>query len=259
MSEQKQHGWADEPEGLVGGGKVMSLFEHLTELRQRLVISLVAVLVFFAIAMFFSSQLIIFLKQPLVAVLPKEANALHFTGPLDVFLTSIKVGFLTAIVAACPVWLYQFWRFIEPALYEKERKLILPFVLVSVLLFALGIAFSYYVILPLALEFLIGLGTEVGTPIITITDYVSMLMLMIFGFGFIFEAPLILVLLAILDLVSAKALIEARRYVIVGILVISAILTPPDPLSQIGMAVPLYLMYEIAILIIRFITRNRSR
>ena len=248
----------EEEEQLVDGGKVMSLFDHLVELRQRIVKSLIAVLVFFGIAMAFSTELIEFLKQPLLAAIPQNKDALHFTGPLDVFITSIKVGFLAAIIFACPVWIYQFWRFIEPALYKHERRLVLPFVFASVSLFVAGISFCFYVILPLALEFLITLGMEVGTPIITITDYVSMLMLMIFGFGFIFETPLILVLLAILDLISAELLAKYRRYVLVGILFVGAILTPPDPLSQIGMAVPLYLMYEFSILIIRLIKRKRK-
>ena len=243
-------------ENLIDGGKVMSLFDHLVELRQRIVKSLMAVLVFFCISMVFSTELIEFLKQPLLSVIPDPQKALHFTGPLDVFLTSIKVGFLAAIVCACPVWIYQFWRFIEPALYKKERKLILPFVFLSVTLFVAGIAFCFYIILPLALEFLINLGKEVGNPIITITDYTSMLTLLIFGFGFIFETPLFLVLLAILGLVNADQLAKYRRFVVVGILFAGAILTPPDPMSQIGMAIPLYLMYEASILVIRFIKRE---
>ena len=240
------------------GGKVMSLMEHLSELRQRLVRSILAVLVFFVVAMVFSNEIIEILKMPLQSALPDTENVLHFTGPMDVFLTSIKVGFLTAVVFACPVWIYQFWKFIEPALYQHEKKLVLPFIFASTLLFVIGVSFCFYIILPLALEFLIGLGKEVGTPIITITDYVSMLMLMIFGFGFIFETPIILVLLAILDLVSAESLAKYRRYVIVGILFVGALLTPPDPLSQVGMAIPLYIMYEVSILIIRMVKRKPS-
>jgi len=247
---------AGEEETLSQGGKVMSLFEHLTELRQRLVRSILAVLFFFCLAMFYSSELLEFLKIPLQGAMPDVKDVLHFTGPMDVFLTSIKVGFLTAVVCACPVWIYQFWRFIEPALYAHEKRLVMPFILASILLFVAGITFCFYVVLPLALEFLIVLGKEAATPIITITDYISMLMLMIFGFGLIFESPIILVLLAILDLVSAESLSQYRRYVLVGILFIGAILTPPDPLSQVMMAIPLYLMYEISILIIRFVKRK---
>ena len=124
--------------------------------------------------------------------------------------------------------------------------------------FFTGIAFSYYGILPIALEFLLELGQEVGEPMITITDYTSMLTLMLFGFGFVFEAPLILILLGFLDIISASSLRKYRRFVCVGVLVVGAILTPPDPLSQIGMAIPLYLMYEISILVIAFLERRRT-
>lgn len=242
---------------LIDGGKVMPLLDHLTELRQRVVKSIIAVMAFFIIALSFSTPLIDFLKKPLIDALPGVQNVLHFTGPLDVFMVSIKVSFLASVVFACPVWLYQFWRFVEPALYAKERKYVLPFILISVALFFLGISFCFYFILPLTLEFLIKLGQEVGTPIITITDYISMVTLMIFGFGAIFETPLILVLLATLDLVSAHTLASYRRYVIVGTLIVGAILTPPDPLSQIAMAIPLYIMYEISIVIIRIIQRKK--
>ena len=250
---------AEEPEELADGGKLMPLFGHLAELRQRLIWSVLAVLVFFIIAMAFSTEIIEFLKSPLQQALPETKNVLHFTGPLDVFLTSIKVAGLCSVICACPVWIYQFWKFVEPALYKNEKKLILPFIAASILLFLSGIGFCFYIILPLALEFLIGLGKEVGVPVITITDYISMLMLMIFGFGLIFETPVILILLSLLDLVSAKSLARYRRYVVVVVLFIGAVLTPPDPMSQLGMAIPLYIMYEASILIIRMIRKDAPK
>lgn len=247
----------DEPRDLFGDGKVMSLFEHLDELRYRLIVSLVSIVVLFCIAIFFANDLLLFLKQPLVAVLPKNLPTLHFTGPLDVFLVGMKVAFLAAIIAASPVWLTQFWRFIEPALYKTERRFILPFIVASLGLFLLGVAFCFYVILPMTLHFLIGMGQEVGTPIITITDYISLLVVLIFGFGFIFEAPLVLVLLASLGVVDAEQLAKSRRHVIVGVLLLAALLTPPDPLSQVGMAIPLYVMFEISIVIIRMMKKRK--
>ena len=125
----------------------MSLFSHITELRYRLIWSLVTVAVFFCFVFFFSDKVINFLKQPLLTSLPNTTTELHFTGPLDVFLASIKVSFLTAVVCACPIWLYHFWKFIEPALLKNERKFILPFILISILLFLLGLAFCYWIIL----------------------------------------------------------------------------------------------------------------
>lgn len=235
----------------------MSLFSHITELRYRLIWSLVTVAVFFCFVFFFSDKVINFLKQPLLTSLPNTTTELHFTGPLDVFLASIKVSFLTAVVCACPIWLYHFWKFIEPALLKNERKFILPFILISILLFLLGLAFCYWIILPITLNFLVNLGLEVGTPMITINDYLSLITIMIFGFGLIFEFPLILIILAFLDIVSAESLSSKRRYVCIGVLVVAAVLTPPDPLSQIGMAIPLYLMYELSIFIIRLLKKSK--
>ena len=236
--------------------KVMGLLEHLDELRARMTKSVVSVLVIFFGTFGFADQLMNFLKQPLIKALPEGSNALHFTGPMDVFIANIKISFLVAIVAGCPIWIYQFWRFIEPALYKKERKYILPFIFFSVLLFFTGVSFCYFIIVPLALEFLIGIGLEVGTPIITVSDYISVLILLIAGFGIVFETPVILVLLAMLDLISAKSLQDNRKFVLVGVLVLGALLTPPDPISQIAMGVPTYLMYEMSILIIKLIKRE---
>jgi sec-independent protein translocase protein TatC len=247
--------WEDDPGEFSQGGKVMTLWQHLDELRQRMIYSLIIVAIFFAVAMYFSNEIIAFLKLPLSRALPSETQVLHFTGPFEVFLTSIKVGFLTAVVCACPFWIYQFWRFIEPALYKNERRYILPFITASIALFLAGISFSYFLILPMTLDFLLTIGMEVGKPMITVTDYISMVMFLIFGFGLVFEAPLILILLAMLDLFTAADLAGLRRHVAVAVLIIAAIMTPPDPISQIAMAIPLYIMFEISILIIRAIKK----
>lgn len=260
MSTHQQQPPSSEPlteEELIAGGKVMSVWDHLAELRTRLVRGLSGVIVLFFIAFFFADDIIAFLKLPLIAALPKEHATLHFTGPLDVFLVQIKVAFLTAVTFGCPLWLYQFWMFFEPALYPRERRYILPFVVVSAALFFLGVAFCYYVIMPMTLDYLISMGMEVGTPVITITDYVHLLMLMIFGFGVIFETPVLIVLLALLDLVSVEGLKSSRRFVVIAIMVISAILTPsPDPLSMMAMALPCYAMYEAAIIVVRLLKRG---
>ena len=233
----------------------MGLGEHLGELRVRLIRSILSVIIIFCIAFSFAETIINFLKGPLVEVLGEGQSALHFTGPMDVLIANIKVSFLTAVVFSCPVWLYQLWKFIEPALYKNEKKYILPFVFVSTALFFAGISFCFFIILPMALDFLLKLGMEVGTPIITVADYLSVVMLLIFGFGLVFETPVILVLLSILGLVDAKFLSENRKFVLVGILVLSALLTPPDPLSQLAMGIPTYLMYEISIIVIKLLNR----
>lgn len=242
-----------------GEAKVMGLLDHLHELRGTIIKSASAVLIFFLVSLFFSSDIILFLKHPLQDALPGSKDVLHFTGPMDVFIAGLKVSFLCGIITATPVWLYQFWRFLEPALYPSERKFVLPFAFASVVLFFSGVAFCYYVMLPFSLKFLIGIGLEVGTPLITINDYLSLLMILILGFGVVFEAPLILILLVFLDLVTVDDLRSNRRSIIVGILIVSAVLTPPDPISQIAMAVPVYGMYEVALILADFLTRKQKR
>lgn len=236
--------------------KVMPLFDHLAELRSRLIASGIAVLVLFLFFLAFSAPLLTFLRAPLEQALPAANNALHFTSPLEVFLANLKVSFLTALVCACPVWLFHFWRFISPGLLHKERRYVFPFMISSITLFLLGILFCYYIILPLALDFLIAIGLKVGTPIITVSDYVSLLVILIFAFALIFETPLILVLLGVLGLIDSRDLRSYRKLVLVAIIVLAALLTPPDPISQVGLALPVYVMYELAIIILATIEKR---
>ena len=235
--------------------KTMPLLDHLAELRARLLSSSLVIVVLFIVLIIFAEQLIAFLQIPLEQALPAGINALHFTSPLEVFLANLKVAFLAALVGACPVWLYHFWRFVEPGLLANERKYVLPFMISSILLFVIGVLFCYYVILPLALDFLITVGMKSGTPVITVADYVSLLVILIFSFGLIFETPLILVLLGILDLIDADDLRAHRKIVLVGIILLAALLTPPDPISQIGLAIPIYCMYEVSIIILATIKK----
>jgi sec-independent protein translocase protein TatC len=237
----------------------MSLYDHLAELRSRLMRSLGAVLAIFAVGLFFSTELIEWLKEPLLAVLPGENKDIHIFNPVDAFTIKLKVALLAGLVGACPVWIHQFWRFIEPALYANERKYILPFILGSISLFVAGVTFCYLIIFPMALEFFINMGAEIGTPTIGLKEYFNLLLLLVIGFGAVFQTPIVLILLAVLDLVSSEALAQYRRFIIVVILVVAAILTPPDPLSQIGLAIPMYIMYEISIIIIRRIEKRGAR
>lgn len=247
-----------EDNGLLQGGKIMSLWEHLEELRSRLIRSVLGFFVLFCICMVFNEEILLYLKEPLINALPPGVDALHFTGPMDVFMVGMHVAGLTALVFSGPIWLYQFWKFVEPALYPKERKHILPFIFCSVVLFAIGVSFCFFVVLPMSLGFLITLGMKVGTPIITINDYISLLLIMLFAFGFTFEIPLILVLLGALDIISWETLAKHRRVIFVAILIIAAVFTPPDAVSMLSLAVPMYLMFEGAILLIRFIQRKNK-
>lgn len=253
MSEKTESigGKTEEAPGEMGA---MPLTDHLRELRDRLLKCLAVLVVFFLIALWKSTTLINFLKRPLQEALPDSAALLHFGGPMDVFTATIKVSVLTAVVVSCPFWIYHLWRFIEPALYPKERKYVVPFAMASVLLFILGICFCFFLILPLALEWLMGLGQEVATPMIMVKDYLTVVFTMLLGFGVIFEAPVILILLGLVGLYDAGTLASHRRMVIVGVFVVSAIVTPtPDPITQTAMALPLYVMYEMSIIILKLI------
>ncbi|RZA16778.1 MAG: twin-arginine translocase subunit TatC [Proteobacteria bacterium] len=246
---------AEEEENL----KVMGIFEHIDELRSRLVKSVAVLVVMFFVCYNFAPEILGFLKIPLVAALPPNTPSLYFTGPMDVFMANVKLGFFTATIISCPIWLYQLWKFLEPALYETEKKYILPFMFFSISLFLAGVALCYYVVLPIALEYLIGLGKEMGTTaIITISDYLSLVMLMMLGFGLVFETPIVLVLLALLDLISADTLRSNRRVIIVIITIVAAIATPtPDPISMLAMAFPMWLLFEGSILVIAWLKREK--
>jgi sec-independent protein translocase protein TatC len=246
-------------EQLLHGGKVMSVWEHLAELRTHLVRALLALAVTTTAGFFAAEPAIRFLERPLVSALPAGVDALHFTGPLEVFMTDMKVGLILGILFGCPVCLWEFWRFFEPALYPRERRYVLPFIVGSTLFFFLGIAFSYFVMLPLALSWLIGIGLEVGTPLITLKDYVSMLLALEIGVGLVFEAPLIVVLLGMLDLVSVETLRASRKFVLLVLVALAAVLTPPDVISQIALTLPLYAMFELAILALRVLKRFEGK
>jgi sec-independent protein translocase protein TatC len=250
---------ASGDEILPRGGKIMTLTEHLGELQDRLLKCFLAIIVFFVLGTIFTKEIIEFIKIPLVDVLPAGANSLHFTGPMDVFMVGMKLAFLVSIIASCPVWIYNFWRFIEPALYENERKWILPFIFASSGLFLSGVAFCYILVFPMTLEFMIGFGSEVATSIITINDYVSLLMFLIFAFGFVFQTPLVLIMLALLGLIEVELLSKNRRIVVIICLTVAALITPPDPVSQVSLAIPMYIMFEASILIIRYIQRNDKK
>lgn len=247
---------ADEEENL----KVMGVFEHIDELRSRVVKSLLVLIAMFFVCYTFAAEILWYLKQPLVAVLPAGAPSLYFTGPMDVFMANVKIGFFTALIISCPIWLYQLWRFLEPALYETEKKYVVPFMVFSISLFLAGVALCFYVVLPIALEYLIGLGKEMGTtPIITISDYLSLIMLMMAGFGLVFETPVVLVMLALLDLISAETLRSNRRITIVIIAIVAAIATPtPDPISMLAMAIPMWVLFEGSIVLIAWLKKEKK-
>lgn len=239
------------------GSNAGSLFERIDELRARLIRVFILIGVFFSACVFFAPDVFTWLKHPLVLAMPKATEYLHFTGPMEVLAAYMKVSFLLAAVLAGPYLFLQLWKFIGPALPEHTRKLVMPFFVSAIVLFVGGLLFCYYLMLPAALEFLIGMGDGLATAMITVDDYISLVVFMLLGFGAVFELPLAIILLERLGIITEKMLTKNRGPILIAILVVAAIITPtPDPLSQLFMAGPMYVLFEAAILVIRWMKKK---
>lgn len=228
-----------------------SLVEHLSELRKRIIYSLYAVVICMGAAWAFSEHIFEFVRMPIKDYLPN--GGLVFTAPTDKFMAYLKLSMLAGIIAACPVWIYNVWRFVEPGLYSKEKKYGRYFITFGVLLFLIGVSFAYFLVLPAAFKVLLNFGDKVDTPMITISEYMSFFMTTILIFGASFEMPLILTILGLMGIVSSNGLRRVRRYAIVAISIVAAIFTPPDVLSMLLLGIPLWILYEISILVLSFV------
>ena len=233
------------------------LIEHLLELRRRLMWTIGGLLLCFLALMPFAQQLYTFVAQPLMATLPAGTSMIA-TDVIAPFFVPVKVTLMAAFLLSLPHTLYQVWAFIAPALYQNEKRLVLPLVLSSVLLFFAGMAFAYFLVFPLIFKFLAGV-TPVGVNMATDIDkYLSFILGMFVAFGATFEVPVVVVLLNRMGVVSLAQLRLARPYVIVGAFVLAAVITPPDVISQVLLAVPLIILYEAGLWFCRFI-RPRVR
>ena len=250
--------------------KKMPLLDHLLELRQRLLYSVLALLGAFLVAFFFAEEIFRFLSLPLQGAMeehgvPADRQRMIFTGLLEVFITYIKVSFFTALFVTCPVFLTQIWLFIAPGLYKDERAAFAPFLIASPILFLIGAALVYSVIFPLATDFLLGFEMEGtldsgGLPIeleAKVDQYLTLLMKLIFAFGLCFQLPVLMTLLARVGLATSAGMAAKRKYAILGVFIVAAIFTPPDPLSQLSLAIPIILLYEISIYMAKLVERKR--
>jgi sec-independent protein translocase protein TatC len=228
----------------------MTVVEHLTELRRRLMVSLVTVVGTAALSYWFAPDIIRWLLEYYTDAAPKGTERhFIFTGPLDGFITRLRVATYGGILLAAPVWLWQLWRFITPGLYAREKRYAVPFVLASLALFAVG-AVVALITLPQALSFLLTAGGQELKPLLTADKYISLVTLMILAFGLAFEFPVVLVFLLIARVITTAHLAKWRRLTIVLIFAFAAVITPSqDPYSLFFMAVPMYLFYEGSILI----------
>jgi sec-independent protein translocase protein TatC len=229
------------------------LLEHLAELRKRLIYSLLAILVGFAVSYAFAPQIYEFLVRPLALASPNIPRRLIYTGLTEAFITYIKLAFGTGCILAFPVIAAQIWMFVAPGLYKDERSAFLPFLVATPVFFLLGAAMAYTVVFPMAWKFFLSFevpGAVGSLPIqleARVSEYLSLSMTVIFAFGLAFELPVALVLLARAGILSATKLSSFRRYAIVLIFVAAAILTPPDLISMISLALPMMLLYELSI------------
>lgn len=237
----------------------MTLTEHLRELRKRLIYSLVSVGVGFAVMYHYSGDIFRFLIAPLLNALPAEQEKrLVYTGLSQPFMVDLKLAIFGGVFVALPFILYQIWLFVAPALYPRERRFVVPVVISAILSFLAGAAFAYYVAFPIAFRYFLGYTTEYMQPMIAVEEYLDFAAKTILGFGVMFEMPLVILFLARFGIVSPLALARNRRWAIIAIAVLAAVLTPPDALSMAVMAVPLYLLFEVSVLGARFVYRQRE-
>jgi sec-independent protein translocase protein TatC len=235
----------------------MPFTAHLAELRKRLIICFVAIGIGFLIAYAYSTQIFEWLVQPLIGVLP-PGDKLVFTALPEAFFIYIKTSFIAGIVLASPIIFYELWMFVAPGLYQKEKKFVLPFVIISSFLFVGGALFGYYVVFPVGFRFLVGFSTENIRALPSLQLYLSFCLKLLLGFGLVFELPVLAFFLGWAGIINSKMMAQNRRIAILLVFVISAIITPPDVVSQIMLAVPLYLLYEGSIIIVRLTGRGKK-
>jgi sec-independent protein translocase protein TatC len=222
--------------------------EHLEELRQRLIVCILAVGIGFVVSYFFSDKLFLVLIRPLREALPKESH-LIFTSLPEMFVTYLKVSLVTGIMLASPVIFYELWKFVAPGLYQNEKRLLVPFVLSSCVLFLGGAVFGYFVVFPFGFRFFLGFSNEYIKALPSVKQYFSFSMKLLIAFGIVFELPVITYFLTKIGLVTPQFLKNNRKYAVVIIFALAAIFTPPDVMTQFMMAVPLIVLYEVSIMI----------
>jgi sec-independent protein translocase protein TatC len=237
--------------------KKQPLTSHLQELRKRLIFSFIAVAAGFVICYAFSENLFAILSQPLLNMMP-AGGSLIFTSVAEAFFTYMKVAFIAGIILTSPFVLFQVWAFVAPGLYRHEKRYVIPFVAAGSFFFLLGILFAYFVAIPVGFKFLLGYATDFIKPMPSMKEYLSFSIKFLLAFGLVFQFPVVLVLLARIGIVDAKTMARHRKYAILLIFIFAAVMTPPDIISQLLMAIPLMGLYELSILLSKIFGKKKK-
>ena len=242
------------------------LIEHLIELRQRLIRSVIAILIMFVVCFYFATDIFNILIVPYERAAGEErAIEMIYTAPQEYFFTQLKLALFGALFLAFPVIASQIYMFVAPGLYRNERRAFYPFLIATPILFAIGASLVYFLIMPMAMMFFLsmeqtgGAGQAAIQLLPRVSEYLGLIMILIFAFGLVFQLPVALTLLARVGMVDSDGLKAKRKWAVVITFVMAAVLTPPDPISQIGLAVPTLLLYEASILAVRMVERRRDR
>ncbi|HDS7135689.1 Sec-independent protein translocase subunit TatC [Klebsiella sp. CN_Kp104] len=240
----------------MGVDETQPLISHLIELRKRLLNSIIAILVIFLALVYFANDIYQLVSAPLISKMPVGATMIA-TDVASPFFTPIKLTFMVSVILSVPVILYQVWAFVAPALYKHERRLVMPLLVSSTLLFYIGMAFAYFVVFPLAFGFLTHAAPEGVLVSTDIRSYLDFVMALFMAFGVSFEVPVAIVLLCWMGVTTPEDLRKKRPYVLVGAFVVGMLLTPPDVFSQTLLAIPMYCLFEVGVFFARFYTGKR--
>lgn len=236
----------------------LTLLGHLNEMRRRLVRILIVVMLGFVACYNFSEIVYAFLSEPLVKTMP-EGSKLMFTAPQGAFFVYLKVALVTSLFATSPFTFYQIWAFIAPGLYKEEKQAVMPLAFFSAFFFIAGATFCYIMVFPIAFQFFMGFATETIVPMISIEEYLSFVLKLLIAFGLVFEMPLFAYFLAKLGLLTPEFMRRHRKYAILAIFVVAAILTPPDVFSQTLMAIPMLVLYEVSVYVAIAARKGRDK
>lgn len=237
----------------------LSFTHHLAELRKRLIVCCIAIGIGFGISYYYSQELFTFLSRPLLDAMPQGSAFLVFTGIIEPFWTYLKIALIGGIFLASPVIFYQIWLFIAPGLYETEKKWVTPIVISATVLFIGGALFGYYVVFPVGFKYFLSFSTDALKPMLSMNEYFSFVSKFLLAFGAVFEMPILIFFLARIGIVDAKMLSKYRKYSILLIFIIAAILTPtPDVFSQFLMAAPMMVLYEVGVILARLFGKKRE-